>query len=168
MKATVGGLPRLSFTSGEPAAWSLFNFTALGTSSWFLRGIQQRWITGWWFFVTPLKNDGVRQLGWLDIPNIFMGKCQIHGNQLPPTVESYVLMDQNSRLVIWFAGGHFASILLRNPKPWAQGFSQQLAIFDIRQYIPAMWWWKYPMRFPWHTNETLIYVCILSHYPQVI
>ena len=36
-------------------------------------------IDGWWFWATPLKNDGVRQLGWLDIPNI-SGKIE-NGNQ---------------------------------------------------------------------------------------
>jgi len=36
-------------------------------------GIEPVGITGWWFFATPLKNDGVRQLGYDDIPNM-MGK----------------------------------------------------------------------------------------------
>ena len=33
----------------------------------------------------PEKYDGLCQLGWSSKPNILMGKCQIHGNQSPPT-----------------------------------------------------------------------------------
>ena len=39
------------------------------------------WLLGW----TPLKNDGLRQLGWwLDIPNMNR-KMYKNGNQFPPT-----------------------------------------------------------------------------------
>ena len=32
--------------------------------------ISKHTIAGWWFQPTPLKNDGVRHLGWDDIPNM--------------------------------------------------------------------------------------------------
>ena len=48
--------------------WSMAQW--LQPSPW---GIEPVGITGWWFFATPLKNDGVRQLGYDDIPNM-MGK----------------------------------------------------------------------------------------------
>ena len=34
-------------------------------------------MTGWWFEPTPLKNDGLRQLGWKSIPN-WMESHKIH------------------------------------------------------------------------------------------
>ena len=47
--------------------------------------------SGWWLYTHPvLKNDGVRQLRDDDRNPIFLGKCQIHGNQLPPT--SWILL----------------------------------------------------------------------------
>ena len=36
--------------------------------------INYPYLLGGW--ATPLKNDGVRQLGWWEIPFIFLGKCQ--------------------------------------------------------------------------------------------
>ena len=51
-----------------------------------LLGIKYQPMTGWWARAwTPLKNDGLRQLGsWHKFP-IFLGKGQIDGNQSPPT-----------------------------------------------------------------------------------
>ena len=46
--------------------------------------------SGWWFWATPLENDGLRQLGWLEIHPIFMGTCQIHGNQ---TTQPVMIVD---------------------------------------------------------------------------
>ena len=30
-----------------------------------------QWDTGWWFVATPLKNHGLRQMGFLHVPNCF-------------------------------------------------------------------------------------------------
>ena len=37
--------------------------------------------TGWWFQPTPLKNDGVRQLGLYEIPNIWKNKIHVPNHQ---------------------------------------------------------------------------------------
>ena len=48
---------------------AIFNsYVKLPEGNTFMIGINQRindLNTGWWFERTPLKNDGVRQLGWL-------------------------------------------------------------------------------------------------------
>ena len=37
-------------------------------------------VSGWWFFASPLKNDGVRQLGWwTSIPNWMESHSKFHG-----------------------------------------------------------------------------------------
>ena len=58
-----------------PKTWRLITMSPCS----FLK-LSKMTITGWWFFATPLKNDGVRQLGWWLFP-IWMGTCQIDGNQ---------------------------------------------------------------------------------------
>ena len=45
--------------------------------------------SGWWARATPLKNMSSSQLGWWLFP-IFLGKCQIDGNQSPPTRLEFV------------------------------------------------------------------------------
>ena len=55
-------------------------FTGWSQSSPPLKVIFVVSMAGWWFFATPLKNDGVRQLGLL-FP--IYGKIK-NGNQLPP------------------------------------------------------------------------------------
>ena len=40
--------------------------------------------TGWWFQPTPLKNHGLRQLGWWNSQNIWESHSEFHGSK-PPT-----------------------------------------------------------------------------------
>ena len=51
----------------------------------FIADVSYQLVGGLNRWATPLKKIRLRQLGWLEIPKIFMEKCQIHGNQSPPT-----------------------------------------------------------------------------------
>ena len=51
-------------------------------SPWGAMTFADQWLSGWWLSPTPLKNDGVRQLGWWIIPNV-MGKIKHVPNHQP-------------------------------------------------------------------------------------
>ena len=55
------------FEFGEIAAWLLFVADMVDISATCDGGSQSRLgsLCDRWFFATPLKNDGLRQLGWL-------------------------------------------------------------------------------------------------------
>ena len=63
--------------------------------------------SGWWARATPLKNMS-SSVGMMRFP-IWMGKCQIHGNQLPPTSHEW----KQFRMVIWHSNAF--DILLVEP-----------------------------------------------------
>ena len=58
--------------------------------------------SGWWFQPTHLKNDGVRQLGWMEIPNWRKTHIQNVPNHQPETVvQTLDLTTQISDLTIF-------------------------------------------------------------------
>ena len=73
----------------------MFHITQLGVTF----HLQQIWLFWscsrspkkniWLVVGPPLWKIWVRQLGWLDINPIWMGKCQIHGNHSPPTRRTF-------------------------------------------------------------------------------
>ena len=62
---------------------------------WFFSVLKVWWIqknkSGWWLNPTPLKNDGLRPLGWWhSIPNCFWKVIKIHGSKTPTRRDIYI------------------------------------------------------------------------------
>ena len=75
--------------------------------------------SGWWLYSHPSEKYTTSSIGMLgQQPNIFMGKCQIDGNQLPPTSHVWLMKCYKLTSLHGFRGlnSMFSPEITQNPQ----------------------------------------------------